>query len=307
MIIWPGCRPFVSSSSCRKPVGHARELAVAAAGRLHLVDGDGDRLGQRRVVLRRRLAGDAEHLGLRLVQQVHRVALGLVAELRDVRARLDEPAEHGLLGDDLRVVAGVRRGGDDVRERVEVGLAARALHVAGAPELVADRDRVGGLAPRVEAQDRLEDDLVLRHVEVGADDHLEHVGHRVGRQQHAADGALLRQQVVRRRALLAAGRLVPRALRRGRVPLRHRHAGPTPPSHVPCTRPLRAAALPPAITPWSSTGPGHTTLGTGCGEPTREPVHGLVDDARGNRLYPCGRPVDNSADRATCKPPVSGA
>ena len=54
-------------------------------------------------------------------------------------------------------------------------------------------------------EDRLEDHLVLRHVEVGADDDLEHVGDGVGRQQHAAEGALLGEEVVRRRALLAFG------------------------------------------------------------------------------------------------------
>ena len=134
--------------------GHPGQLAVTAGRGLHLVDGDGDRLGQRRVVLGGGLARDAEHLRLRLVQQVHRVALGLVAHLRDVRARLDEPAQDGLLGDDLGVVAGVGGGRHDVGERVEVGLAAGPLHVAGARELVADRDRVGRLAPGVEAQDR---------------------------------------------------------------------------------------------------------------------------------------------------------
>ena len=101
MIICPGCRPFVRSSrplEARRDAGH---LAVAAAGRLHLVDGDGDGLGQRRVVLGGRLAGDAEHLGLGLVQQVHRVALGAVADLRDVGAGVDEAPQDGLLGDDL--------------------------------------------------------------------------------------------------------------------------------------------------------------------------------------------------------------
>jgi hypothetical protein len=55
---------------------------------------------------------------------------------------------------------------------------------------------------RVQRQDRVEDDLVLGDVEVDRPHLLDRVGHGVLAEEHAADGALLGEEVVRRRALV---------------------------------------------------------------------------------------------------------
>ena len=193
------------SSSSANPVGHAGHLAVAAARALDLVDGRVDRLDERDVVLALDSAGDAVDLGLRVVDEVGDLALAGVAHLHDARAGLDEAAQHRLLGDDRRVVAGVGRGRDEPGERVQVLGAAAALQLPGLGELVGDGDDVGRLAVRVEREDRVEDDLVLRDVEVHAAHGLDDVGHRILAQEHAAEGALLGEQIVRRRALTRPG------------------------------------------------------------------------------------------------------
>ena len=79
--------------------------------------------------------------------------------------------------------------------------AAGTLQVARLHQLIGDGDDVGRLAVRVEREDRFEDHLVLRNVEVVAAQALDHVGHGVFRQEHAAQRRLLAQQVVRRRTL----------------------------------------------------------------------------------------------------------
>ncbi len=134
------------------------------------------------------------------------LALGGVPHLDDPRARLDEAAEDGLLGDDPRVVPGVRRRRDEGGERVQVLGTAGAEQLALLRELVGDRDDVGGLAPGVERDHRVEDELVLRDVEVRAANRLEHIGGRVLREQHPADRGLLGEEIVGRNsiAVLAA-------------------------------------------------------------------------------------------------------
>ena len=83
--------------------------------------------------------------------------------------------------------------------------AAGPLEVADLRELVGDGDDVGRLAVRIEREDRVEHDLVLGHVEVDAAHGLDDVGDRVFREHHAAESALLCQEVVRRHAFAAAG------------------------------------------------------------------------------------------------------
>jgi hypothetical protein len=107
---------------------------------------------------------------------------------------------------------------------VQVVGAARAHEVAGLDELVGHGDDVGRLAVRVQAEDRLEDQLVLRDVEVGAANRLDDVGHGIRRQQHAAEGGLFGEQIVRRGALVAALRRAAETLLRD---VRDRHARPS--------------------------------------------------------------------------------
>ena len=71
-------------------------------------------------------------------------------------------------------------------------------------ELVGDGDYIGGLAVGVQAENRIEDDLVLWNVEVDATNILDDVGHGVLAQQHAADRALLGEQIVRWYAIALA-------------------------------------------------------------------------------------------------------
>ncbi len=87
--------------------------------------------------------------------------------------------------------------------------AAGATQLAGLDELVGDGDDVGRLAVRVEREDRLEDELVLRDVEVGALEGLDHVGDGILREEHSAQRALLGEKVVRRGTLGRALRAHP--------------------------------------------------------------------------------------------------
>src|ERR687893_355891 len=83
-------------------------------------------LFERDEVLAGAALGDLVDGGLGAVDDV--VDLGalraVVAQLHDARPRLDEPAEDRLLGDDLRVVGGVGRGGHRGDQRVQVRRAA---------------------------------------------------------------------------------------------------------------------------------------------------------------------------------------
>lgn len=130
--------------------GDAGHGTVAAVGRLDLLDGGIDRDGERYVVLGRLRAGDRVDLRLRVVDDVGRVALAVVAELDDARPGVDEAAEDRSLGDDARVVAGVGRGRDDRRKGVQVVRAARLVQLTGLDELVGDGDDVGRLTVGVE-------------------------------------------------------------------------------------------------------------------------------------------------------------
>ena len=80
---------------------------------------------------------------------------------------------------------------------MEVDGPADALEVAGAAQFGGDGDGVGGLAAAVEADDRLEDVLVFRLVEVAAAQHLDHVGDGVLAHQHGPEDALLGLEVLR--------------------------------------------------------------------------------------------------------------
>jgi len=81
---------------------------------------------------------------------------------------------------------------------VEVRRATDASELPPALQLRCHRDGIGRLASAVEVEDRLENRLVCRTVEVRAADLLDHVRDRVLRQHHAAQDALLGGDVVRR-------------------------------------------------------------------------------------------------------------
>src|SRR5262249_51015928 len=114
-----------------------------------------------------------------------------VAQRNDAGAELDEPAQLRLFGDDLGVVAGVGGGGRRLHQGVQVGGAADAAQFAGAFELGADGDGVGGVAAAVQVQDGLVDDLVGGPVEVLGAHRVGDLADRGGRQQHPAEHRLL--------------------------------------------------------------------------------------------------------------------
>jgi hypothetical protein len=74
----------------RETGGHADHLPVAALRGLDLVDGRGDRVGERHVVFALDAAVDGVDLGLGVVDQVDDLALAGVTHLHDARAGLDE-------------------------------------------------------------------------------------------------------------------------------------------------------------------------------------------------------------------------
>ena len=176
------------------------DSAVAADG-LDLVQGAGHDLGQRVVVLAGPALGDGVHLGLGPVHELVGVRVARVAELHDPGARLDQAAQDRALLDDAGVVAGVGRGRHRGDERVQVRGAADPGDLAAPGELVGDGDGVGRLAPAVQVEDGLVDELVRRPVVVGGPDHLDHVRDGILGQQHPAEDALFRRDVVRRSPL----------------------------------------------------------------------------------------------------------
>src|SRR4029077_19344385 len=181
--------------------GDAGEDAATAADGLDLVQRAGHDLGQRVVVLAGAAVGDREHLGLGPVHQVVGVGLARVAELDHPGTRLHQAAQDGALADDARVVAGVGRGRHRGDQRVQVRAAADAGDLAAPGELVGDRYGVRGLAPAVQVEDGLVDQLVRGPVVVGRPDHLDHVRDGVLGEQHPAERALFRRDVVRRSPL----------------------------------------------------------------------------------------------------------
>ena len=123
----------------------------------------------------------------------------VVAHLRDVARDRDEAAQQRELVDDARVVTGVRGRGSGRLDLEQRRPAADELEEIGAPELLGDGDRIGGLALPVERLDRVVDVAVRRLVEVGdVDPGLHRGGDRVAGEQHRAEQRLLGLEVVRR-------------------------------------------------------------------------------------------------------------
>jgi hypothetical protein len=181
---------------------HAVELRAATAHRLDLVERLLQDVLEPDVVLARAALGDLVDRLLRAVDDVVDVATGpggAVTELDDARARLDQAAQDRPLPDDVGVVAGVGRRGHRRDERVQVRRAADPGERARAGELRRDRDRIGRLTPTVEVDHRVVDRLVGGPVEVARPQDLDDVGDRVLAEEHAAEDALLRHEVLRRR------------------------------------------------------------------------------------------------------------
>jgi hypothetical protein len=81
---------------------------------------------------------------------------------------------------------------------VQIGRTADPGQVSALGQLVGHRDRVGRLAPAVEVEDRVVDQLVRRSIEVVAAEDLDDVGDGVLGQHHAAQDTLLGGDILRR-------------------------------------------------------------------------------------------------------------
>jgi len=164
---------------------------VGTPDRVQLAERGGDELAEGDVVLAHPTFGDLVDGRLGPVDGVIDIAVVGVAELHDPGTRLHEPAQYRLLGHDARVVARVGRGGHPAHEGMQVGRAADPLQLLAAGKQVGHGDRVGRLAPAVEVEDGIENQLVGGPVEVRAAQDLHHVGDGLVGQQHPAEDALL--------------------------------------------------------------------------------------------------------------------
>ena len=139
-ISWPGCRPLVRRVEVGEAGRDAGHRAGPAADGLHLVHRRLHDVAEDGVVLAGAPLGDVVDRLLGPVDEVvDLAAVGGVAQLHDPGAGLDQAAQDGPLGHDPGVVAGVGRGGHAGQQRVQVGRAADAGHVAGAGQLAGRR------------------------------------------------------------------------------------------------------------------------------------------------------------------------
>ena len=170
--------------------------------------------------------GDVVDLGLSAVDDVvdaagdaRRPGGRVVAHLHDAGAGRDQAAQHGLLGHDLGVIAGVRGRGHGLNQRDEVLGAADPHQLSGSGQFGRDGDGIGGLAARVQIEDRVVDELMRRAVEIGRAHYLDDVGDRVLAEQHSAERRLLSRDILGRGAVV-------RGVRRARFDSPRHLSGP---------------------------------------------------------------------------------
>ncbi len=187
----------------RESRGDTSHLTRPARGMLDLVNGRLEHIAEHRVVVAAALVRHRIDLGLSGVDDVHDVTPALaITHLHDLRAGIDQPSQHRPLGHDLRVVARVGRGGHRGDQLMQISLSAHPGQVAALGQLIRDGDGVGRFAAAVQVQDRVIDQLVGGTVEVDALESLDAVGDRVLGQQHPADDALLRVDILRRKPIV---------------------------------------------------------------------------------------------------------
>ena len=193
-----------------EPGRHPAGQTAIGGDRVDLVHGRLQQVLQRDEVLGQAPIGDVVDLGLRAVDHLSDVgAVGArVAVLHHPGAGLHQPAQQRLLGDDLRVVAGIGRRRHHRDQGVQIRRAADPAQQPATVQLGGHRHRVGRLPAPVEVQDGVVDVLVRRAVEVAGPQLLQHVGDRVLAQQHSAQYRLLGGQILRGlTAVVLAGRI----------------------------------------------------------------------------------------------------
>ena len=140
---------------------------------------------------------DRINLGLGLFDDLFDLATGLgVTELDDARARSDKATHDRALTNDARVVTSVRRSRHRSDEGMQVGGATDPGQSAFALQIPCNSDRVGGFVLTEEVHDRIEDDLVIRHVEVGTANLLCDSNDRISGEHHRSEDRHFRVDVL---------------------------------------------------------------------------------------------------------------
>jgi len=187
------------SAEAGRETGHAAAVALLEEQR-EAVEGLIERLLDEREILGRPVLGDLVDLLLGHVEQLARVAGTVVAELGDLGADADQPAQQRHLLDDLGVAAGVRDDRDGLCEREHRGPASDLLERPPLIEAVAHGHLVDRLGSLVQIDHRRVDLAVPAAVEVLGLEHLGGLGDRGLREQHRAEHRLLGVEVLGRQA-----------------------------------------------------------------------------------------------------------
>ena len=223
-----GCMPEQHRVEVVVSGGGADDVALAVVQRVQLVH----RLFERGPQLHDRVGdapfGDLEDRRFGAVERLVDRVLGRVRHLLDAARGLDQPPQHRELGDDLRVVRGVRRRGRRGLDPQQGAAAAELFELTRAPQLLGDGHRVDRFAPGVQAVRGLEDRAVRGLVEVaGLEPGLDRGGDRLPAEHHRAEERLLGLEVVRRdaRAVRTSPRVLDRDHRRYLLPRRGRDLG----------------------------------------------------------------------------------
>ena len=147
----------------------------------------------------RLLLGEVEEDLLGAVDELRRLPRALPAKPCDLAAGPDQAPQRGGLLDDLRVVARVRARRHERRQLVDADLATGVLELAPLVELVDERDRVDGLALRVQRERGPVDLRVALPVELAAvrGEHLADGRDRTRGEHHRAEDRLLGVEVLR--------------------------------------------------------------------------------------------------------------
>ena len=144
---------------------------------------------------------DLENLRLGLVEQLpDLLARGTESAVGDLRPHGDELAHHRALADDLRVAADVVRRGRVLRERAEIGEAARPVLVLARLDRFGDRDDVGRPAVLDQPRDVAVDAPMVVAVEVVEREDVADLVPRAVVEQQTAEHRLLGLDRMRRDA-----------------------------------------------------------------------------------------------------------
>ena len=176
----------------------AGDRLAAALQRFDALHRRPEQLLDAREAVLRLLLRDLEDSRLGFVEQLLRGRASVEGFGDDRRRHFDEAAKNRLLANDARVILDVRRGRHRVDEKADVVLAARALELAAAAQLVGERERIDDAALLGDADHRAEEPAMPLGVEHRVVEMLDRAEHRVLVDQHRRQHRLLGVLRVRR-------------------------------------------------------------------------------------------------------------